>query len=114
MNIVFFWTWEFSKNILSSILKYKDINILKVVSQIDKPIWRNKILQPTPIKQFALENNIEVLQIEKLFKNDNFYNELKSLDIDFIIVVAYWKIIPERFLKIPKYYSINIHSLYIY
>lgn len=109
MNIAFFWTWEFSKNILKDLLKYTEINIKLVVSQIDKPVWRKQELQPTPVKQFALENNLEIMQVEKLKDNFEFISKLKSLDLDFIIVVAYWKIIPTSILEIPKYYSINIH-----
>lgn len=109
MNIAFFWTWDFPKNILSDLLKYEDIDIKLVVSQPDKPVWRKKELVPTPVKVLALENNIEVLQPEKLKDNTEFINKLSSLDLDFIIVVAYWKIIPTSILEIPKYYPINIH-----
>ncbi|MDP5038862.1 MAG: methionyl-tRNA formyltransferase [Candidatus Gracilibacteria bacterium] len=110
MNIAFFGTGEFSKNILKDLLKYSQINIKLVVSQLDKPVGRKQILQPTPVKQFALDNNIEVLQVEKLKDNQEFISKLKSLDLDFIIVVAYGKIIPTSILEIPKYYPINIHG----
>ena len=86
MKIAFFWTWDFSKNILSEILKYEDIEVSLVISQPDKPVWRKRILEPTPIKVLAIEKNIEVLQPEKLKWNTNFFNELQGLD--FIVVVA--------------------------
>lgn len=109
MKIAFFWTWDFSKNILGSLLKYNDIEVLLVVSQPDKPVWRKKDLEYTPIKTLALEKNIEVLQPNKLIKNTDFKNNLRTLNLDFIVVVAYWKIIPESILDIAKYGSINIH-----
>lgn len=110
MNIVFFWTWLFSKNILSDLFfNYKTINIVSVVSQPDKPFWRKQELIPTPIKEFALNNNLNIFQPEKLNNNFEFFNHLKLLNIDFIIVVSYWKIIPIEILEIPRYWCINIH-----
>lgn len=108
MKIAFFWTWEFSKNILEWILKYKDIDISLVVSQPDKPVWRKKLLEPTPVKKLALEKGIEVSQPEKLKWNLDFFSKLKNLD--FIVVVAYWKIVPKEVLDSPKFGCINIHG----
>lgn len=123
MRIAFFWTWKFSKNILKGILEIiKDytekIDICMVVSQPDKPSWRDKNIFNTPIKEFAITNNIEVLQPVKLKPSPltplpegegNLVEKLKSLDLDFIAVVAYGKIIPKEILEIPKYGCINIH-----
>lgn len=108
MKIAYFWTWDFSKNILKDIINDKDFDVLLWVSQIDKPVWRKRELVPTQVKQVCLENNIEILQPTKL-KNPEFVEKLKSLELDFIVVVAYWKIIPIDILNIPKYGCINIH-----
>lgn len=110
MKIAFFWTWDFSKNILSWILGKKEVDLKLVVSQPDKPFWRKQELIPTPVKAFALEKNLEILQPEKLKENIEFFNKLKSLNLDFIVVVAYGKIIPTEILEIPKYGCINIHG----
>ena len=119
MKIAFFWTGEFSKNILSDILEKKELEIPLVVSQPDKPFGRKQELILTPVKQFALENGIEVLQPEKLKPSPltplpkgegNLVEKLKSLNLDFIVVVAYGKIIPKEILEIPKYGCINIHG----
>lgn len=110
MKIAFFWTWDFSKNILKNILSHKKSPDIKlIVSQIDKHIWRKMILTETPVKIFAKEKNIEILQPEILKNNNIFFEKLKSLNLDFIVVVAYWKIIPKEILKIPKFGCINIH-----
>lgn len=114
MRIAFFWTWDFSKNILKWVLEswknYKEnIDVILVVSQPDKPSWRDKIISNTPIKEFAIDNNIKVLQPTKLKNNEEFFSELKKLKLDFIVVVAYGKIIPKEILEIPKYGCINIH-----
>lgn len=108
MKIAFFWTWEFSKNILSWILDNSNIEVWLVVSQPDKAIWRKKIITKTEIKKFAESKNIKVLQPEKLKNNFDFFDKLKWYD--FIVVVAYWKIVPNEVLKAPKYWCINIHG----
>jgi len=107
MKIAFFWTWEFSRNTLQWILDNYSIEVWLVVSQPDKPVWRKKIITATPIKILAKENNIKVLQPEKLKNNNEFFKELKWFD--FIVVVAYWKIVPNEVLDAPKYWCINIH-----
>lgn len=109
MKIAFFWTWDFSKNILNWILENKTIEVALVVSQPDKPVWRKKILTPTAVKVIAQENNIPVLQPEKLRKNTDFFRTLEELSLDFIVVVAYGKIVPEWVLNAPKTACINIH-----
>lgn len=109
MKIAFFWTGDFSKNILNWILKYPNINVELVVSQPDKEVWRKRIVEKTPIKIFAEEKNINVFQPIKLKDNIIFFDELKKLDLDFIIVVSYWKIIPKEILKIPRYMCVNLH-----
>lgn len=110
MKIAFFWTWEFSSNILKWVLENKEIEVVLAVSQPDKPFGRKQELMPTPLKQTSIENNIEVMQPEKLKTDIVFIEKLKSLNLDFIVVVAYGKIIPVEILEIPKYGSINIHG----
>lgn len=110
MKIAFFGTWRFSQNILNNILWYDDVEILSVVSQPDKPIWRKKELIPTPVKTLAIDKWFNILQPKKLRKNEELISKLKSLELDFIVVVAYGKIITKRILKIPKYGCINIHG----
>ena len=110
MKIAFFGTPEFAWNILSGILEYPEIDIALAISQADKAVWRKRELQMTPVKKIALEAWIEVLQPEKIKKNIEFHDYLKSLNLDFIIVVAYGKIMPTAILDIPKYGCINIHG----
>ena len=109
MKIAFFWTWEFSRNILEWVLNDSRVEVALVVSQPDKAVGRKKVLQKTPIKILAEEKNIEVLQPEKLLKNSVFLDYLDSLELDFILVVAYGKIVPMRVLNAAKYGCINLH-----
>lgn len=108
MNIAFFWTWNFSKNILNGLLEYEDIKVKFVVSQPDKRVGRKNELQITPLKELAIRHDIIVLQPNTL-KKDTSITEL-SWEIDFFIVVAYGKIIPLDILNIPKHWSINLHG----
>lgn len=110
MKIAFFWTWEFSKNILSKVYEDKNIEVALVVSQPDKPVWRDKEMLETPVKQVANELWLKILQPEKLKNNEDFFKFLKDLNLDFIVVVAYWKIVPKEVLEAPKYGCINIHG----
>jgi len=80
------------------------------VSAPDKAIGRKQILTETPLKKSALLHHKKVLQPEKIKNNEELFSELEDLNLDFIIVVAYGKIIPKRILDIPKYGCINIHG----
>lgn len=110
MKIAFFGTPQFAAEILTGILEYDDVLVDLVVSQADKPVGRKKELLPTAVKKVALDNNIEVLQPIKIKNNDKFIENLKERDLDFIVVVAYGKIIPTNILDIPKHGCINIHG----
>lgn len=115
MKIAFFGTWDFSKSILSWLYKSWLFDIALVVSQRDKPVGRKKIILSTPVKQFALDYDIEVMQPKSLkIKPDSVGSELlaklESLDLDFIVVVAYGKIMPIEILDAPKCGSINLHG----
>ncbi|MDD4151332.1 MAG: methionyl-tRNA formyltransferase [Candidatus Gracilibacteria bacterium] len=110
ISIAYFGTGEFSASILSDILKDDFFDVKLVVSQADKKVGREQILTQTPVKKIALENNLEVLQPEKLKENTEFFDKLKSLYLDFIIVVAYGKIIPKEILDIPANFVVNIHG----
>lgn len=110
MKIVFFWTGEFSQSILRWLTQSPDVEVVLVVSQPDKPVGRKKEILPTPVKQFAWEKGIPVLQPLTLKDNSEFELALKQCHADFFVVVAYGKIIPMSILEIPKYYPINVHG----
>lgn len=110
MKIAFFWTPVFAADILSGILAFSEIEVFLVVSQPDMPVGRKQELFKTPVKQVALEKGIPVLQPESLKSDLALKTGLRSLNLDFIVVVAYGKIIPKYILDIPKYGCINIHG----
>ena len=108
ISIWFFGTADFSRKILSDLYEYKDIEIKFVVSQPDKKTGRKQLLKETAVKEFATKNNIAVYQPEKLKLVRDVYSI--SQKVDFLVVVAYGKIMPLELLECPRYGSINLHG----
>ena len=108
MKIVFMGTPEFS---IPSIQKIHNSShsLLSLVTQPDRPKGRGQKQIASPIKSFAIENNIPVLQPEKV-NTEDFISSLLKNRPDYIIVVAFGQILGETFLKIPKQFCINLHS----
>ena len=108
MKIVFMGTPEFA---IPSIQKIHNSShsLLSLVTQPDRPKGRGQKQIASPIKSFAIENNIPVLQPEKV-NTEDFISSLLKNRPDYIIVVAFGQILGETFLKIPKQFCINLHS----
>ncbi len=83
-------------------------NIVGVVTAPDKPAGRGMEIQQSAVKKYASENNLRVLQPEKL-KNPEFIAELKSLNADLLIVVAF-RMLPEVVWNMPPMGSVNLHG----
>lgn len=107
MKIVFFGTPEFAIPSLK-ILVESEHEVLGVVTAPDKKRGRGRNISVTPIKQFALDNNIPVLTPEKL-KDKEFEEELRILNPDLFIIVAF-RILPEDVFTIPAKGSFNLHG----
>ena len=108
-KIVFMGTPDFARDSLEAIYNAGH-DILAVVTNVDKPKGRGMKMIATPVKEFAIEKNLPVFQPEKVKKNEEFINEIKSLNPDIICVVAYGKILPQELLDIPKYGCVNVHG----
>lgn len=83
--------------------------VTAIVTQPDKPKGRGHKMLPPPVKVFAEEQGIDVLQPLKL-KDGSFLKELETYHPEVIIVVAYGKILPSYILQFPKYGCINLHA----
>ena len=108
MNIVFMGTPDFAVPALEKLVKSSH-KISAVYTQPDKPVGRKQILTPPDVKLCAEKYNIPVFQPETL-RDENAFKELKSLNPDVIVVVAYGKILPKNILDIPKYGCVNVHG----
>lgn len=109
LNIVFMGTPDFARESLEAIYN-EGYNILKVITNPDRPKGRGMKLVQSPVKEFAIEKNIEVLQPEKVKGNKELIEELKKTNPDIICVVAYGKILPNEILEIPRFGCINVHG----
>ena len=108
MNIVFMGTPEFALPTLRKIYNSSH-SIISVITQPDRPKGRGQIKVASPIKNFAIENNIPLLQPENV-NAENFIQSLLENRPDYIIVVAFGQILREPLLKVPKQFCVNLHS----
>ncbi len=108
MKILFWGTPDFSVPTLKTLYE-ADHEILGVVTQPDRPKGRGRALQPSPVKQFALEKGLQVFQPEKA-SNPKFIDDLYQLRSDMFIVIAYGQILRQEVLEIPKWFCMNIHA----
>ena len=109
MKIVFMGTPDFAEESLKAIYEAGH-EIVGVVTNPDRPKGRGMKMIPSPVKEFAIKNNLKIFQPEKIKNNDEFIKELKELHPDVICVVAYGKILPKDILDIPPYGCINVHA----
>lgn len=107
-KIVFMGTPKFAVPVLEMLIENYGVDL--VITQPDKKVGRKKVLTPPPVKVVALENNIKVLQPEKISTDEDTYNTLKELNPDIIITAAYGQLVPEKILEIPKHKCINVHG----
>jgi methionyl-tRNA formyltransferase len=108
MRIVFFGTPVFAIPPLNALLRSGE-EVIAVVTQTDKRVGRGRIPSPPPVKEFANQQGIKILQPTSM-KDPDFLNELSAIKPDLIVVVAYGKILPHQILKLPPLGCINIHA----
>ena len=109
LNILFMGTPDFAQESLKCLVEEK-YNIIGVVTNPDRPKGRGMKMIASPVKEYAIEKGLEVYQPEKVKKNTEFIEKIRSLNPDVICVVAYGKILPKEILDIPKYGCINVHA----
>ena len=107
LRIVFMGTPEFAVESLRNLVNGA-YNIVGVVTMPDKPAGRGYKIQHSAVKQYALENNLSLLQPTNL-KDDSFLKELADLKADLQIVVAF-RMLPEVVWDMPRYGTFNIHA----
>lgn len=107
LRIVFMGTPDFAVASLKALID-GGYNIVGVITAPDKPAGRGKTLNESAIKKFAVENQLKILQPEKL-KNPLFLEELKSLNADLQVVVAF-RMLPEAVWNMPPLGTFNLHG----
>lgn len=107
MRIVFMGTPEFAVASLNILLQNK-YEIVAVITAPDKPAGRGKLIQESAVKKFALSKNLKIMQPVNL-KSDDFLDELKKLNADLQIVVAF-RMLPEKVWNMPRLGTYNLHA----
>lgn len=108
LNIIFAGTPDFAAQHLNALL-LSHHNVIAVYTQPDKPAGRGKKLQASPVKQLADQYNVPVCQPSSLRK-EQVQKELKMLNADIMIVVAYGLILPQAVLDSPRLGCLNVHG----
>lgn len=107
LKVVFLGTPEFAKTSLEAIHNSHH-KVVGVVTVADKASGRGQKVNQSPVKVFAAENNIPVFQPEKL-RNPEFLEELRKLDADVFVVVAF-RMMPKVLFEMPKMGTFNLHA----
>lgn len=100
-------TPEFAIPSLKVVSKNTDLKL--IFTKEDKRNARGNKIIYSPVKQFGLDNDIEVIQPKRM-KDEEVIDKIKEVNPDLIVVVAYGKILPKEIIDIPKYGIINVHS----
>ena len=107
LKIVFMGTPDFAATSLRALVE-GGYNVVGVVTMPDKPAGRGHKLQASPVKQYALEQGLTLMQPEKL-KDPGFISALRALDADLQIVVAF-RMLPEVVWSMPPRGTFNLHA----
>lgn len=107
LRIVFMGTPEFAVGILDTILK-NNYEVVGVITAMDKPAGRGQKIKYSAVKEYALEHNLNLLQPSNL-KDETFLAELKSLNANLQVVVAF-RMLPEAVWKMPELGTFNLHA----
>ena len=108
MRIVFMGTPDFASASLKKLIDER-FEVVGVFTQPDKPKGRGMELCASPVKELALENGLPVFQPVKM-RDGTALAQIKALEPDILVVVAYGRILPDDILAVPKYGAINVHG----
>lgn len=107
LRIIYMGTPDFAVAPLDALIN-AGCNVVGVVTNPDKPAGRGQKIQESAVKKYALEKGLQILQPEK-FRNETFLEELKALNADLQVVVAF-KMLPEVVWNMPKFGTLNLHA----
>lgn len=107
-KVLFAGTPEFARASLAAMVE-SGLTPTAVLTQPDRPAGRGKKLKASAVKQYALENGIEVLQPASL-RDDRIAATLRALEPDVLVVAAYGLILPQEVLDIPGFGCVNVHA----
>ena len=109
LRIIFMGTAELSCASLQALADKQQFRLLAVITQPDKPKGRELKLTPSPVKVLAEHLNLPVFQPLKA-RDEGFIAQLRELQPDLIVVVAYGQILPQKLLDLPRFGCVNVHT----
>lgn len=110
MKIVFFATPDIALNSFKYFINSPDFEVLALVTQKPKPSKRGKKISDTELIKTAKENDIEIFEPDRISKDREVIEKLKSYEPDFFITFAFGQILSQEVIDIPKFATINLHA----
>ncbi len=110
LRVAFCGTPDFSVPTLDLLAHHPHIELVKVISMPDRPAGRGMELKSPEVIEFARLNKIPFLQTENINKEPEFLKELKDLDLDFVVVLAFAQFLGSEMLNMGKMGCFNIHT----
>lgn len=110
VRVCFLGTPDFAAKHLQSLLDDDHYKVVGVVTQPDRPSGRKMQLTPSPVKELALKNNLEVITPENLRKEPEAFEKIKSWQAEVAVVVAFGQILSQDFLDSFSYGAVNVHG----
>lgn len=110
IKIGFFGTPELARSVLASCIACPEFEVCYAVTQPDKPVGRHAEMTKSPVRIFAEDHQIPVFTPAKIRGNDEFFADVSKYEVDYLVVVAYGKILPNEILALPKVFPINVHG----
>lgn len=108
MKVVFMGTPDFAVESLKALCE-AGVEVTLVVTQPDREKGRGREVQMTPVKEYAISQNIPVFQPQKI-KEEEAVAELRKYEADFFVVAAFGQILSQEILDMPKYGCVNVHA----
>ena len=109
MRIVFIGAGEIGVPTLQALLRSSEHQLTGVVTQPDKPVGRAQRIEPTPIKRALAGSKVPILQPARI-KDRQAIEDIRALQPDAIVVMAYGQILPREVLEIPRIACLNLHA----
>jgi methionyl-tRNA formyltransferase len=107
MRVLFIGTGEIGVPVLRFLIESDEHELIGVVTQPDKPVGREQRIEAPPVKSALASSNVPLLQPKRIKDS---VDEIRSLNPDVIVVIAYGQILPKRILEIPRIACLNLHA----
>lgn len=110
MRILFLGTPEFAVPTLQKLIDHPEMEVVGAVMQPDRPAGRGNVMHAPPTKELAQKHGVPVFQPEKLSKSPEVVEQLRALEPDYAVMVAFGQILRKSMLELPKNGIVNIHA----